>query len=414
MLETTDVAIIGAGPYGLSVAAHLRARGVDFRIFGQPMMFWKRMLPGINLKSPDFGSNIYTPEPGNTFVEWSEARGLSRKEPIPMSRFTEYAVDTQQRLLPMVEKVEATKVRSVDDAFEVTTAAGARFGARRVVVAVGLTYFAHMPEVLSGVSRDLVSHTSDHTDYKGWKGKQVIVIGAGQSALESAGALREAGATVTLVMRKAAPYFTAVPSGRGRTLWQKIRYPRTVLGEGPLNYSLQHLPIWPYFLPEGLRVWLTNKHLGPYGTWWLRKELEGGVKLVPNTTVLGATPRDGRVELRIRDAEGREQGLVADHVVCGTGYQTDIDRLPFLPPELTARIARIRRAPRLSRKFESSVPGLYFVGQAASFSFGPILRFVCGAEFAAPAVARYLEASLARAPGGAASAAAHGVTPIAR
>ncbi len=415
MLETTDVAIIGAGPYGLSVAAHLRARGVGFRIFGQPMIFWKRMLPGINLKSPDFGSNIYTPEPGNTFIEWCDARGLSRQEPIPMSRFTEYAVDTQARLLPMVEKVEVTQVRAVDDGFEVTTAAGARFGARRVVVAVGLTYFAHMPEALGHLSRDLVSHTSHHTDYQRWKGKQVIVVGAGQSALESAGALREIGATVTLVMRKSAPYFTPVPSGRGRSLWQKIRYPRTVLGEGPLNYSLQHLPIWPYFLPDRLRVWLTNKHLGPYGTWWLRQQLENGVTLLPRSTVLGAEPRGARVELRIRDGEGREKGLVADHVVCGTGYETDIDRLPFLGPELTARIARIRRAPRLSLQFESSVPGLYFVGQAASFSFGPILRFVCGAEFAAPAVARYLEASLGRAWKGAASGAAeHVATPIAR
>ena len=126
-------------------------------------------------------------------------------------------------------------------------------------------------------------------------------------------------------------------------------------------------------------------------------------------------PKRRPVELRIRDGEGREKGLVADHVVCGTGYETDIDRLPFLGPELTARIARIRRAPRLSLQFESSVPGLYFVGQAASFSFGPILRFVCGAEFAAPAVARYLEASLGRAWKGAASCAAeHVATPIAR
>jgi hypothetical protein len=415
MLETTDVAIIGAGPYGLSTAAHLRARGVDFRIFGQPMIFWKRMLPGINLKSPDFGSNIYTPEPGHTFIEWCEARGLSRQEPIPMSRFTEYALDTQKRILPMVEPVEVTQVRTQDDGFELTTAAGARFGARRVVVAVGLTYFAQMPAALGHLARDLVSHTSHHTDYQRWKGKQVIVIGAGQSALESAASLRENGARVTLVMRKSAPFFTPVPSGRPRSLWQKLRHPRTVLGEGPLNYSLQHLPIWPYFLPERLRVWLTNKHLGPYGTWWLRQQLEGGMTLVSRSTVLGADAQDGRVKLRIRDAEGREQELLADHVVCGTGYKTDVDRLPFLPPELTARIARIGGAPRLSLRFESSVPGLYFVGQAASYSFGPILRFVCGAEFAAPALARSLDASLGGARNRAVPRATeHGATPFAR
>jgi thioredoxin reductase len=414
MLDRTDVAIVGAGPYGLSIAAHLRARGVEFRIFGDPLVFWRRMLPGISLKSPDFGSNIYSPEPGNTFVEWCEARGLSREEPIPMSRFTDYALDTQRRLLPMVEQVEVTQVRPQGDGFEVTLANGSRFLARRVVVAVGLTYFAHLPPTLSHLPRELVSHTSHNTSYQGWGGKRVVVVGAGQSALETAGSLRENGATVTLVMRKPAPYFTAVPTGRKRSLWQRIRYPRTVLGEGPLNYSLQHLPIWPRFLPERIRVWLTNKHLGPYGTWWLRKQMEG-VSLLSRTSIVGAEAKGPGVELRIRDAEGKERTLSADHVVCGTGFQTDIDRLPFLAPELKSRIDRIRRAPRLSSRFESSVPGLYFAGQAAAFSFGPILRFVCGAEFAAPAIARYLEASLGRvhrdvAPG----TAEHGAAPIAR
>src|SRR5690242_12004710 len=117
MPETTDVAIVGAGPYGLSIAAHLRARGVDFRIFGQPLIFWRRMLPRTRLKSPDFGSNIYTPEPGHTFIEWCDARGLSRAEPIPMSQFTEYALDTQRRILPQVEQEDVTELRPGADGF---------------------------------------------------------------------------------------------------------------------------------------------------------------------------------------------------------------------------------------------------------------------------------------------------------
>ncbi|HSQ64984.1 MAG TPA: NAD(P)-binding domain-containing protein [Polyangiaceae bacterium] len=414
--DTTDVAIVGAGPYGLSIAAHLRASPVDFRIFGEPMIFWRRMLPSLHLKSPDFGSNIYTPEPGNTFIEWADARGLSRQEPIPMSRFTEYGLDTQRRILPMVEPVHVTRVRPQGSGFEVGLADGSCFHARRVVVAVGLAYFAQVPAPLAHLPPDLVTHTSRHATYDGWNGRRVIVIGTGQSALESAAALRESGAAVTLVFRKAAPYFTPTPSGRERSLWQRIRRPRTVLGEGPLNYSLQTFPAWPHFLlPERLRVALTKKHLGPYGTWWLRKSLEGHVAFVSKSTIVGARAHGAGVELRVRDASGKERSLVADHIVCGTGYATDVERLPFLEPELTRRIARIGRAPRLSFQFESSVPGLYFVGQAASFSFGPILRFVCGAEYTAPAVARYLEASLSRVPRRAAFRAVdHGTFPVAR
>lgn len=416
MSISTDVAIIGAGPYGLSLAAHLKVKGIGFRAFGQPMIFWRRMLPKINLKSPDFGSNIYTPEPGNTFIEWCDARGLSRQEPIPMSRFTDYCVDTQRRLLPMVEEQEVTQVVPQGGGFEVALGDGARFQARRVVVAVGLSYFARVPPALSGLPAELVSHSSQHRSYDGWAGRKVAVIGAGQSALETAAALAESGASVSMVLRKQAPYFTPTPTGKPRSLYQRLRWPRTVLGEGPLNVSLWKLPFWPHFLPERMRVFLTHKHLGPYGTWWLRDRVQGHVSLVPRSDVVEAKPRAGGLELRLRNRDtGADQVLTVDHAVCGTGYVADVDRLPFIAPDLAARVARVERAPRLSLRFESTVPGLYFIGQAASLSFGPLFRFVCGAEYAAPVVARHLARELRRARRTvAAGAAGQPDVPIAR
>lgn len=394
MPKTTDVAIIGAGPYGLSIAAHLAARAVDFRIFGQPLIFWRRMLPQINLKSPDFGTNIYTPEAGNSFIEWCDARGLSRAEPIPMSRFTDYALDTQRRILPMVEQLDVTQVRPQGDGFDVATGDGSHVRARRVVVATGLSSFARIPEVLARLPGELVSHTSDHTGYEGWNGRQVIVVGAGQSAVEAAATLLENGAIVTMVTRKPSLYFTPVPSGRARTVRQRLRYPRTVIGEGWIKYSLQHAPLWPHFLPERPRVSFTRRHLGPYATWWLR-DVEARVSLMTRSTIGEGRARGSQVQLRVRDEEGgtAERVILADHIVCGTGYETDVERISFLAPELVARIARIAHAPRLSVRFESSVRGLYFVGPASAFSFGPLFRFVCGAEYAAPAVARHLAAS---------------------
>ena len=393
-MHATDVAVIGAGPYGLSAAAQLKARGIDFRIFGQPMIFWQRMLPKINLKSPDFGTNIYTAERGHTFVEWCKEKGYSRQEPIPMARFTEYGVDIQRRLLPMVETAEVANVEREGDGFAISLGDGTRFRARKVISAVGLTYFANVPAPLDRVPRYYVSHTSHHSNYDGWAGKEVVVLGGGQSALEAAAALNEAGAKVQIAVRAPDVYFAGPPSEGPRSLRDRLKMPASVLGPGWLNLSLQRAPLWPHLMPDARRVRLTKNHLGPWGAWWVRQRVEGQVGVLGNVEVAGAREDGSRLRLKLRQSDGRERDLAVDHVVCGTGYVADVSRLPFVGPGLAADIRRIERAPRLSRKFESSVPGLYFVGQAASLSFGPLFRFVAGAQYAAPTVARHIADSL--------------------
>src|SRR5260370_13560582 len=145
------VAVIGAGPYGLSLAAHLKARDVESRIFGSPMQTWKRMHPGMGLNSPDFGTNIYTPRLGYTFIEYCASRGLSLAEPLEIARFAQYGLWAQQQLVPQVEDVPVGQVAQSSDGFELALGTGERFQARRVVVAVGLTYFARMPDELAAV-----------------------------------------------------------------------------------------------------------------------------------------------------------------------------------------------------------------------------------------------------------------------
>jgi len=385
---------VGAGPYGLSAAAQLKALGIDFRIFGQPMIFWQRMLPKINLKSPDFGTNIYTAERGNTFVQWCKEKGHTRQEPIPMARFTEYGIDIQRRHLPMVETAEVANVERDGDGFAVSLGDGTRFRARKVISAVGLTYFANVPAPLDKLPRYFVSHTSHHSNYDGWAGKEVVVLGGGQSALEAAAALNEAGAKVQVAVRAPDVYFAGPPGEGPRSLRERLKMPASVLGPGWLNFSLQRAPLWPHLMPDAPRVRLTKNHLGPWGAWWVRKRVEGQVGVLGNVHVAGAREDGSRLRLTLRQNDGRERDLAVDHVICGTGYIADVSRLPFLSPGLAAEIRRIERAPRLSRKFESSVPGLYFVGQAASLSFGPLFRFVAGAQYAAPTVARHIAASL--------------------
>lgn len=387
------VAIIGAGPYGLSLAAHLEAREVEFRIFGSPMQTWKRMHPGMGLKSPDFGTNIYTPRPGYTFIEYCAANGLSTAEPLEIARFAQYGLWAQQQLVPQVEDVPVAHVGQSPDGFELALGTGERFHARRLVVAVGLTYFARVPDELAAVPRELASHTSHHSDLSRFRGQDVAVLGAGQSALEAAALLHENGARVQLLVRGPGAYFANPPSP-SRSLYQRLTYPKTVLGPGRLNWVLEHFPTAVRYLPEDQRVRLTRKHLGPWGAWWLKHRVIGKVPVQARCRVVKATPMGSRLALRLRDADGSERDLVVDHVICGTGYEADVDKIPFLDRELATRIRRVVRAPALSRNFESSIPGLHFVGQAASFSFGPLVRFVAGAAYAAPALSRRLAAGL--------------------
>jgi hypothetical protein len=158
------------------------------------------------------------------------------------------------------------------------------------------------------------------------------------------------------------------------------------------------VPMLPYYLPTDRRVRLTRTYLGPMGTWWLRDRVEGKVPMLKQTSILAATAKCGKVYLRVQAANGEEREIQTDHVIAGTGYEADVERLPFLSRALAAELRRVERAPALSRHFESSVPGLYFVGLASAFSFGPLFRFVAGAAYATPKVARHLAGSL-KAPG---------------
>src|SRR5258705_12504617 len=62
MTASSEVAVVGAGPYGLSLATHLKAAGIDFRIFGNPMQVWRERMPeGVTIESDGFASNLSEP-----------------------------------------------------------------------------------------------------------------------------------------------------------------------------------------------------------------------------------------------------------------------------------------------------------------------------------------------------------------
>lgn len=394
-MTEVDVVIVGSGPYALSLAAHLRARRVDFRAFGPPMSFWRGMPPGLNLKSYAFATNIHVPERGHTFPEWCRARRLEDHEPCTMESYAAYGMWMKDRFAPQLEPVEVANVAASPRGYDVTLATGERLLARNVVSATGLYGLAYTPDVLRSLPPELASHTFGLDSFTPFAGKEVAVVGAGASAIEAAALVHEAGGSAVLLVRDAeARYNTRAP--RERSLLERIRAPETVLGAGRKNWLLQHLPYAVHFLPEKRRVRLTNGYLPPVAPWWIRDRVEGRVDIRVRTTVVDAKPAGTRVRLRLRSAVEGERDLEVDHVIAGTGYQLDVDRLGYLDESLRRQLRRTSKAPALSLSFESTRPGLYFIGPLSALSFGPVFRFVAGARVAAPAVARRIAATAHR------------------
>lgn len=390
MVPDTDVAIIGAGPYALSLAAHLRARGVEHRIFGRKMQFWLDMPEGINLKSFAFATNVYVPARGYGFAEWCRANHLEDFEPCTMASFARYGLWVQSRVVPYLEPVLVTRVSRRDDGrFEVRLSDESVLIANRVVFATGLSYCEFVPSTLRDLPRDLVSHTSDHRSYAHFRGKDVAIIGGGASAIEAGALVHEAGGRPQILVRDELAHFgTRLPAER--SLYSRMRSPISVLGPSMKSRLLQALPFSVRFLPEQTRLNFVKHSYGPSAPWWIAPRVWGRVPIFVQTTVQGAEASGSRARLRVRESTYGERTIEVDHVIAGTGFVSDVDRLEYLDDALKRLLRRVESAPWLSVNFESSVRGAYFLGPITAFSFGPLYRFVAGAEYAAPAVARHL------------------------
>jgi thioredoxin reductase len=400
MLST---AIIGAGPYGLSVAAHLRRSGIPFRIFGRPMDSWLAHMPkGMMLKSDGFASDIYDPESEFTLGRFCAEQGIEYADsgiPVRLETFSAYGLAFRDRMVPELEDKLVVNVDRLPNGFLIRLEDGETVQARTVVLAVGITHFAYVPESLGHLPPEFLSHSARHHEVEPFRGRDVVVIGGGSSAIDLAGLLHEAGVNVRLVTRRNELKFHSQPTGKPRTRWQKIRHPGSGLGPGLRSRFFADAPMAFYYLPERLRVEAVRRSLGPSGGWFSRDKVIGKVPLVLGCTPQGAEISNGRVELRVRATDGSEQKIVADHIIAATGYKVNLERLKFLNPEIRSRLKAVEGSPILSSNFESSLPGLFFVGVAAANSFGPVMRFAFGAGFAARTLARTLRKALSKEPG---------------
>ena len=395
MTEQTDVVIIGSGPYGLSLAAHLRARRVSFRIFGPALKFWREMPDGVNLKSLGFATNIFVPEKGHTYPEWCRERGLEDFEPCTMRTFAEYARGMQLRFVPELEEVLVTNVKKAGERFDVTLATGRQVSARSVVVCTGLTHLANRPDVLTGLPPTLARHSSEISDYSQFRGKTVAVIGGGSSAIEAGALVREAGGTAEVFVRGKEAEFNG-RSLRKRPILQRFREPLTVLGSGRRHYVLQHFPLLVHFLPKHRRIEIDATYLGASSPWWIKDRVVGKVPIHVLSEVVSAETSGDRLRVRVRGEDQSMREMEFDHLIAGTGYKFEVARLAFLDQGLRRIIGCTKGAPSLDVNFQSSVKGLYFIGPLSAMSFGPLFRFVAGAKFTVRSLSRHLAWRFAR------------------
>lgn len=390
-----DLAIIGAGPYGLSIAAHLARTGLTFRIFGSPMQVWRKHMPkGMHLKSEGFASNLYDPDSVFTLRDYCEEKHLPYSDigsPVPLETFVAYGLEFQNRFVPMLEETEITGVHRIDAGFELRTADGQTLKARRVVVATGITSSGYLPPFLAGLPREFVTHSSEHHDLNHFSGKTVAVLGAGASALDIAALLHEAGARVELTARRAQISFHTLIK-EPRPLWQRLRNPRSGLGIGLRSRLCTDLPLLFHMMPREFRLRVVRNHLGPAPGWFIRDRVAGRFPMHLGATIESARVEGGMVHLKMLEKDGRYSEMIADHLIAATGYRVFVSKLSFLSESLRGKIQTVEDAPILSRSFETSVKGLYMVGLASANSFGPMARFAYGAGFTARRISRHLAA----------------------
>ena len=395
-----EVAVIGAGPYGLAAAAHLKGAKVATKVFGDPMSFWQRNMPeGMRLRSPWVASHIAHPTGELSLEAYAATRGFARHEQMPVGEFIRYGRWFQENAVPDLDRRAVARVERVGDAFRLKLEDGDSVSARRVVIAMGLKHQEFKPPVFSGLPAELVSHTCDHVTFEPMRNKRVAVVGRGQSACETAALLGEAGAEVELISRGEVLWLAWEEDdgerGARAAMLRKVTQTRGAVGPFPLNWVAE-APALVHFFPAPLRAEFNERCLRAKASGWLRPRF-GAVRIKAGRSVQAARAEKGGVTLALDNGSSH-----FDHVVLGTGYKIDIAKLGIIEPSLLAGIATVNGSPRLGFGMESSVPGLHFVGSTAVHSFGPLMRFVWGAGFAARSLTRTVAANrAATAPQGA-------------
>lgn len=375
----TSLLIVGAGPFGLAMAAHARELGIDHEVVGQPMSFWKRHMPaGMMLRSAcDWHLD---PLGRDTIERFLETRGQepSDVEPLSLELYLEYAKWFEEMKGIRVREAQVQRLDGSDGHFVATLDDGARVTAKRVLLALGFAPFAHVPEELATlVPAEKSSHTRDCAAPGRFAGQRVLVVGGRQSGFETAALLAEAGASaVHVVHRHETPAFA--PSDWS---WVEPTLERIVNEAG-----------WYRSLSEGERKALNARFFAEgrlkLEPWLGPRVRHEAISIRPLTRVIGTEPRDDALRVRLDTGDA----IDVDHVLYATGYKVDMSRVALAKEgNLFARIACREGYPVLDDSLQTTVPGLFVTSMPATRDFGLFFGFTVAVRASARVVGRAIE-----------------------
>jgi FAD-dependent urate hydroxylase len=379
--------IIGAGPYGLSAAAFLRDAGVEARSFGDPMSFWGKQMPeGMFLRSNWGASHIADPRNELTLDSFCKEQGNHCPRPIPLNRFVAYGQWYQRKAVPGLDSRMIHDVSRSNGGFRITLSDGETFQTKRVIVATGISRFAHRPSTFEGIPPSLASHTGEHRDLSIFRGRTVAVIGAGQSATESAALLHENGAEVEVLARQNHLNWVGLhPRLHHLGAVSRLLYSDRDVGPAGLSRLVAAPHVFRRF-PRGLQSRMAYRAIRPAAAGWLAKRIEH-LPITFGCHVTNASVQGDKIQLRFDNGTTK----IFDHVILATGFRVDVTRYDFLSESITKALKSVNGYPVLKRGLESSIPGLHFLGKPAAWSFGPLVGFVSGAEFASRELLKCLQ-----------------------
>ncbi|MBO0790101.1 MAG: NAD(P)/FAD-dependent oxidoreductase [Ktedonobacteraceae bacterium] len=390
MNNNDPAVVIGCGPYGLSVAAHLQARGIPTIIFGKPMEFWAKMPPKMYLKSFWSALSLYDPDGKYSLKNYGLATGITKQEPVPLQTFLDYGRWFQQHAVPDIDQTYVKMVTADGKRYHVELEDGRSLKASAIIVAAGVAALAHIPKFAAHLPSEMASHSQEHSNFSAFRGKRVVVIGSGQSALESAALLHEAQAEVELIARGPVRWIQRTLY-KGMGPLKRVFYPPSDVGPPGVNWLVANQMLFRRF-PTETRQALDARAVRPSGARWLRPRVDGIVPITQQTTVTDAKPHGEQVQLTLSDGSTRE----VDHIVLGTGYAANVHAFNFIDKTIRDQVQTHNGSPNLNEWFESSVPHLYFTGAMAGYNFGPLCRFVVGAKAPARQITRHIAREKAR------------------
>jgi thioredoxin reductase len=356
------------------------------------MQAWSDFMPpGMLMRSEAFASSLYAPQRGFALEDYCTHKGI-RYQPLGMhlsrETFVDYALWFQQHLVSHARVVDVLDMHRVDGQFHFHLSDGSSLAARRVVLALGLKGFERTPAALQGLPREYVSHSGEYGSLDWVREKDIVIVGGGQSALGLAALMHEVGGRIRVLARERVVTWNSKPDST-RGIISKLLRPEGRIGPGWPAHIVAEYPYVFRALRRQRRKEIVNSSWGPSGAWWLHDRVANQVEVSLNSEIRHATVENNRVALRVV-CNNQELRIEASHVIAATGFKTDIGRHAFLSKEIVQSMSLVDGVPELTRNFETNVRGLYIIGPASAYSFGPVMRFVYGAKYAAPHVARHI------------------------